>query len=118
LTDGIDMLARDTGRLLYRIQIPVTTADVYDSLVVASGTNTVAVITASGVSFVDLSSLPIPAGDTQPFPQIADPGRIFSADVRTNVPAQSKLASVTGNLKGRPMLKHHIPGIPAGNIAH
>jgi IPT/TIG domain len=68
LTDGIDMIARNTGHLLYRIQIPVTTANVYDPLVVANGTNTLAVITFSGVSFVDLSSLPIPAADTLPFP--------------------------------------------------
>jgi IPT/TIG domain-containing protein len=58
LTDGIDMLARNTGRLLYRIQIPVTPANNYDVLVVAEGQNTLAVITANGVSFVDLSSLP------------------------------------------------------------
>lgn len=68
LTDGVDMIARNTGRLLYRIQIPVTPANIYDALVVAEGQNTLAVITATGVSFVDLSSLPIPTGDTQPFP--------------------------------------------------
>jgi len=59
LTDGIDLLARNTGRLLYRIQIPGTPANNYDALVVAKGQNTVAVISANGVSFVDLSSLPI-----------------------------------------------------------
>jgi hypothetical protein len=60
LTDGIDILARDTGRLLYRIQTPVTPADVYDVLVDANGQNTLAVISANAVSFVDLSSLPMP----------------------------------------------------------
>lgn len=33
LTDGIDLVAQNTGHLLYRVQIPVATADVYDSLV-------------------------------------------------------------------------------------
>jgi hypothetical protein len=61
LTDGIDVLARNTGRLLYRIQIPVTPANVYDVLVDAEGQATLAVISATAVSFVDLSSLPIPA---------------------------------------------------------
>lgn len=61
LTDGIDMLARNTGRVLYRIQIPVTPANNYDALVEAEGQNTVAVISADGVSFVDLSSLLIAA---------------------------------------------------------
>lgn len=61
LTDGIDVLARNSGRLLYRIQIPVTPANHYDALVVAKGQNNVAVISANGVSFVDLSGLPTAA---------------------------------------------------------
>jgi hypothetical protein len=61
LTDGIDMLARNTGRVLYRIQIPVTPANNYDALVVAEGQNTLAVISSDRISFVDLSSLPIAA---------------------------------------------------------
>jgi hypothetical protein len=67
LTDGIDLLSRNSGRLLYRVQIPGTTADVYDSLVMG-GEDTVGVITTTGVSFVDLSSLPVPSGATQLFP--------------------------------------------------
>jgi hypothetical protein len=59
LSDGIDMLAGNTGRLLYRIQISVTPSNNYDALVVAEGQNIVAVIYSNGVSFVDLSSLPI-----------------------------------------------------------
>ena len=66
LTDGIDLLPRNTGQLLYRVQIPGTMAAVYDSLVVGPGSDTVAVITTKGVSILDLSSLPIPAADTQP----------------------------------------------------
>jgi hypothetical protein len=66
LADGIDMLAENTGRLLYRLQIPVTPANVYDALVVAEGTDTLAVITAAGVSFVDLSSLPLASAYKRP----------------------------------------------------
>jgi hypothetical protein len=67
LTDGIDLISRNSGRLLYRIQIPQTPAAVYDPLVMAEGTNKVLVITAAGVSLVDLSSLPIQASNSQPF---------------------------------------------------
>lgn len=68
LNNGIDLYARNTGRLLYRIGIPVTPASVFDPLVIGKGTNVLAVITASGVSVIDMSSLPIAAGLTQPFP--------------------------------------------------
>jgi hypothetical protein len=61
LTDGIDILDSDTGRLLYRIQIPVMPANVYDVLVVPKGQDTLAVISANAVSLVDLSSLSLPA---------------------------------------------------------
>jgi IPT/TIG domain len=67
LTDGIDLLARNTGRLLYRIQISDGPAEIYDALVVAKEQNTLAVISATTVSFVDLSTLPIPANVAQPF---------------------------------------------------
>jgi len=67
LTDGIDLIARNTGRLLYRVQMPVTPANVYDPLLIAEGQNTLAVITSTGVSFIDLSSLPIGSQYTQPF---------------------------------------------------
>lgn len=73
LTDGIDLLARNTGRLLYRIQIPQTPAPVYDPLVVAEGTNKLLVITTAGVSLVDLSSLQIPSSYSQPFPSATRP---------------------------------------------
>jgi len=68
LTDGIDLLSRNSGRLLYRIQVPQTPAAVYDPLVMAEGTNKVLVITSTGVSLVDMSSLPIPWSNSQPFP--------------------------------------------------
>ena len=72
LTDGVDLVARNTGRLLYRIQIPVAPASVYDPLVVGPGINTLAVISATGVSIVDLSSLPVAAQYTQPFVSARD----------------------------------------------
>lgn len=67
LTDGIDMIARNTGRLLYRIQVSEPPAAVYDPLLLGHGRNSLAVISTTGVSFANLSSLPIPAADTAPF---------------------------------------------------
>lgn len=68
LTDAIDIIARNTGRLLYRLQIPATTASVYDALVVGNAGTQLAVITTTGVCLVDISNLAIPSGDTQLFP--------------------------------------------------
>jgi IPT/TIG domain len=83
LTDGIDMLARNTGRVLYRIQIPVTPANNYDALVVADGQNTVAVISPDSVSFVDLSSLPIATQYRRKFADAthSKPGRLVKRDI-------------------------------------
>lgn len=104
LTDGVDLIARNSGRLLYRIQIPETAANVYDPLLIAKGQNSVAVITSTGVSFIDLSSLPIGAKDSQPF---ADATR----STATNTSGSSIfLEKQTGTTKlfhsnGRPGLK-------------
>jgi len=87
LTDGIDLLARNTGRLLYRIQIPQAPAPVYDPVVVAEGTNELLVITTAGVSLVDLSSLPVPSSYSQPFPTATRP--------RLVTPGNSNRASTT-----------------------
>jgi hypothetical protein len=67
LNNGIDLYARNTGRLLYRVQIPVTPASVFDSLVLGKGTNVLAVISANGVTILDMSSLPVAAEYSQPF---------------------------------------------------
>jgi hypothetical protein len=106
LTDGIDLIARNTGRLLYRIQIPVTPASVYDPLVLAEGQNTLAVITATGVSFVDLSSLPMTSQVTQPYPVAARLGVGASADRHTVLPAQPAGSNPSPYLSGRPKLRH------------
>jgi IPT/TIG domain len=66
LGDGIDMIARSSGRLLYRIQLPVPPANNWDALVVAAGQNSLAVITTAGISFVDLSILPVAAQSAHP----------------------------------------------------
>jgi hypothetical protein len=71
LNNGIDLYARNTGRLLYRVEIPVTPASNFDPLVPGKGQNVLAVITATGVSIVDMSSLPIPSTVSQSFPQAA-----------------------------------------------
>jgi hypothetical protein len=70
LNNGIDLYARNTGRLLYRVQIPETPASNFDPLVLGKGQNVLAVITATGVSIVDMSSLPIASEYTQPFPTV------------------------------------------------
>jgi hypothetical protein len=68
LADGIDLLSRNTGRLLYRVQIPEGPSDNLDPMVLGNGNNVLAVITNSGVSIVDTSSLPIPSAVSQGFP--------------------------------------------------
>jgi hypothetical protein len=100
LTGGIDMIARDTGRLLYRIQIPATPAGISDPLTVGGGTNTLAVITSTGVSIVDLSSLPISPADTQPFPAVHS-GVAIGAATRSHRPSPGDLSNRFGNLSGR-----------------
>jgi len=108
LTDGIDMIARNTGRLLYRIQIPVTPANVYDSLVVAEGQNTLAVITATGVSFVDLSSLPIAAQYTNPFPDATQTRAGSMAERQTISPAGHALSTRSLYSSKRPRLRSRL----------
>jgi len=65
--NGIDVIARNTGRLLYRMQIPITPASNYNPLISTDNESTFAVISANSVSFVDLGSLPIPSGYRTPF---------------------------------------------------
>jgi hypothetical protein len=60
LGDGIDVLDVATGRLVYRVELPTQLASIYDNLVVDGTDNTVAAITSSGVSFVELDSLALP----------------------------------------------------------
>ena len=50
---------RNTGRLLYRIQVPVTVANVYESMLLGQSTGTLGFLKSTGVTFVDLSSLSI-----------------------------------------------------------
>ena len=108
LTDGIDMIARNTGRLLYRIQIPVTPANVYDPLLMAEGQNTLAVITATGVSFVDLSSLPIAAQYTNPFPAATRSIATRLADRQTISPARSDPSTRSLSSSKRPRLRSRL----------
>jgi hypothetical protein len=106
LADGIDVLARNTGRLLYRIQIPVTPANTYDALVVAKGQNTVAVITANGVAFVDLSSLSITTQYRRRF-AIATHSKPVTFAKRNFVPSNElTLSNHWIYLNGRPKLSH------------
>jgi hypothetical protein len=103
LTDGIDLVARNTGRLLYRIQIPAAPASVYDALVVGPGGNMLAVITTAGVSLIDLSSLPISSQVSQPFPASRRPATAFPANRGARPAYQS--AGREAILNARPHLK-------------
>ncbi len=106
LTDGVDILPRNTGQLLYRVQIPGTVANVYDSLVVGPGTNALAVITTTGVSILDFSALPIPASDSQPFPAASRKGTAVRAMRRPVVALRSTIAINHDPLGRRPRLKY------------
>lgn len=108
LTDGLDLIARNTGRLLYRVQIPGTTAAVYDSLVVGLGRNNLAVITTAGVSFVDLSTLSIPTGDSQPFLDRVGHKTRMASKGRDSVPTATSSADRSSFLRARPELKSTI----------
>jgi hypothetical protein len=67
LTDGIDIIARNTGRLLYRVQIATTPASNYNCLVSTDNESSFAIIGANSVSFVNFSSLSIPSEYRTPF---------------------------------------------------
>ncbi len=108
LTDGIDLVARNTGRLLYRIQIPVTPANVYDSLVIGKGQNTLAVISPTGVSFVDLSSLPIAAKYAQSFAKAAHSRAGSAAFMPNNSPIKHTASNRSMHLNSRPRLKRRL----------
>jgi hypothetical protein len=68
LTDGVDLIERNTGRLLYRVQVPGTLASVYDPMFLGASAGTLGYFTTAGVTFIDVSSLSIPAGAPTPFP--------------------------------------------------
>jgi len=104
LTDGLDLVARNTGRLLYRVQIPVAVADVYDSFVVGEA-DLIGMITSSGVSFVDVSSLSIPSSASQPFPSLIRSDGATGRSRLDNVPAPPPTRDKRSLLVRRPQLK-------------
>jgi len=57
LTDGIDMISTATGRLEWRIELPINLPAIYDSLVVNGIDNKVLAIGDSSVVIVDLNQL-------------------------------------------------------------
>ncbi|MGO8934658.1 MAG: IPT/TIG domain-containing protein [Terracidiphilus sp.] len=68
LTNGVDLIERNTGRLLYRVQVPGMLASAYDPMFLGASAGVLGYLTAAGVTFVDLSSLAIPAAASTPFP--------------------------------------------------
>jgi hypothetical protein len=108
LTDGVDILSRNTGRLLFRVQVPGGLNDVYDALLTTGDADTIGVITPTGVSFLDLSSLNLPVAT--PFPQSALPVGTPN-QARPAMKADAKPQShETAIGKGTPALRHHTDG--------
>jgi hypothetical protein len=66
-TNAIDVMSRNTGHLLYRMQVSIPPALNYNPLVSTDNEATFAWIGANSVSFVDLSSLPVPPEYRTPF---------------------------------------------------
>ena len=56
LTDGIDVIDVNTGRLVNRVQLSLQLPTVYDSLVVDGTDDVVVAITTTGVATIDLTS--------------------------------------------------------------
>jgi len=79
LTNGIDLIERNTGRLLYRVQVPGAVANVFDSVILGAAGGTLGYITSSGITFVDLSSLTIPGAASTPF-QARSASNLLSAE--------------------------------------
>ena len=104
LTDGVDLMARNTGRLLYRIQVPFTLPLVYDSLVMTDKNNSLAMITTTGVSFIDLSSLPIPVEDTTPFPNAKKNRTGYTFVTRPSAPRKLKRSIPSASATAPPRL--------------
>jgi hypothetical protein len=111
LTDGLDLIARNTGHLLYRVQIPAVATSAYESYVVGEQ-NFVGIISTAGVSFVDLSTLPIPAQLSQPFPSAiaaSAPAALNNADNLRALPTRDGRSS----LPQPPQLKRVKPTKPS-----
>ena len=91
LTNGIDLIERNSGRLLYRVQVPGTVANVYDSLFLGPA-GTLGYITSSGITFVDLSSLSIPATASSTFPAVRPVGEQGDG---TGEPTEAKVGAAS-----------------------
>ena len=116
LTDGLDLIARDTGHLLYRIQVPANPASVYDSYVIGEQ-NFVGIIGSAGVSFVDLSTLPIDPQVSQLFPSVIRPRE---TNTRNNASSIHPMPTRGGRslLLNRPQLKRAKPTNASGSSGH
>jgi hypothetical protein len=100
LANGVDLIERNTGHLLYRVQVPGAVASVYDSMFLGQG-GTLGFITSSGITLVDLSSLSIPASASTPFPA-ASPTEGLSGGMSE----RNALKALSRAETHRPALKH------------
>jgi hypothetical protein len=76
---GVEVFSRNSGSLLFGVDLGVSGYQlsqnvIFDPVLNAKGTNTVGLIGRNGVSFADLSSLPILSQYTQPFPDFMSLG--------------------------------------------
>ena len=92
LTTGIYLNARNTGRLLYDVETPLALfIDGYDATFQTATPDVLGVITNTGIAFIDMSSLPIPSADTQPFPTIKRRAVTFSSRRASSFAKRPKL---------------------------
>ena len=82
LTNGVDLIERNTGRLLYRVQVPGMLASAYDPMFLGASAGVLGYLTAAGVTFVDLSSLAIPAATSTLSGGTSAKGQVLTAEKR------------------------------------
>lgn len=94
----LSVIARNSGSVLYSVAVAAqaeplssSVSAIFDPLVIAQGTTTVGLIGQNGVLFTDLSSLPVPSEDAQPFPQLSPvaPNKAMRPRLRRSAENQS-----------------------------
>lgn len=110
LSTGFDMIARNTGQLLYRLQSATAPANVYDALFNTGDPNSIGIITSNGIAFVDLSSLPVPTEDQRPFPNSSrtEMPTPFNWQ-KSSLPKQCSTQCIESNLRPRLKKANQLP---------
>lgn len=107
LTSGIDVIDGTTGLLKYRVALPLQIANVYDALAVDNTDSLLFAITPTGVTQVNLSSLPQPSSSkVLTYPSVH--GQLPAAD------AEGRRVVVPRDWLQRPVLRHQNSTAPRG----